>query len=302
MRELPPTVPLALDVFASPESWALPNPKLRTAGHEPNIVPYMLMLGGRPCSYTGSVTCMAVSIAIDLGATTVALAGFDCGYASDGAVYARHTPFEGLRATETGDGLMGFDGCEAKIRTPTAALRAEGTRFASGDVLTEHVLVSFAEWLARVAQRRTIVAVGSRGLRIPHVADVSEDEFAAFIQGPRVAFDLPPPIPSEVVLAVLDRIEADARDKLDSGAIYPQPGDPLLNLWIVPRMLGITRTTSSPADRVRAIRKALVTGCEQVIEGVTAARKMLLAEADASKREGTKLFLSSEIDLSGRYQ
>lgn len=276
MHELPAHVPLALDAFASPASWSLPNPKFRCFGHEPNIVPYALKLGARPCSYTGTVTSMAIAVAADLGSTTIALAGFDCGYGPDGAVYAKHTPFEGLRASECEDGLIRFDGSTAKQRGPVPAVRADGTRFAGCDVLTEHALIGFGEWVAKAASRRVILSLGSRGVGIPFVAELEADQLSPFIHGKATLDELPAPIPKLVVEGMLDALEADAREKLaDPAAIYPSPGVPLLNLWIVPRMLHVSRTAGSPGDRVRMIRSALATGCEQIIEAVSKARERL---------------------------
>jgi hypothetical protein len=269
-----------LDVLASPANWAVPADRhMAIASHEPNLARYIRMLGGIPMAYSGSVSCAATASAITLGATTVVLLGQDLGYPRD-RMYSKGTLYEDLAITRDGDRLSfaGDSKAKASVTRQPTRIHRYWTHETPPTIDTDPAFESFRSWFAKACERRTIINASEGGSHIPGTVALGLGEVLRSLEPLTRRVGMPTIHSVDNAGAtratrVLDDIEEQARTHLSSSAIMPSASFPLLNMWIIGKVLAAASPSYSPRQRVEMYREAVRQGCEQAIECVREARE-----------------------------
>jgi hypothetical protein len=268
-----------LDMLAGAANWdAAVNP-CAIASHEPNIAEAVCALNGFPFGYSGSVSCAATAAAVALGASTIVLLGQDLGYAQ-GRMYGAATAHADVAMAEDEAGRLTFTGTS---KQKAAAPRLEAPRFrhwtrsaATPPRTTDHTFTGFRGWFEKLAKRRTVINASETGVHIDGAMSVPVRDLVASLP-PRHGPGCKPPMPvlevvdMERVHAVLDDFEMEARQHIESGALMPSAGFPLLNMFVVGSTVA-AHHCGNEVDRVQLLREGVREGCEQVIEAVREAR------------------------------
>lgn len=167
---------VALDSVVSAAAWERFPKAALVWKAEPAFYEWALRLGCEPLLFSESVGVMAVAVARYLGASTIVLAGHDCAYASDGRMYATHSPFADLR-WEVREGLVRTLSVleqPSKIRAPAPAWT--GINNAGEASVTEPSMAPLPEAIARAGRGCEMHAIGPEALVVPGVGMCTLDE------------------------------------------------------------------------------------------------------------------------------
>lgn len=253
-------IQVALDAVSHPNNWAACPDALAFASHEPATVPYLLALGQRPVSYSGSVACAAAALAILWSASPIVLVGQDLAY-TGGRMYALGTPYEDMRCEDLG-GVVHFSGHSKTLHSEPALYRdAWG---GEGRVLTRNDLASFAQWFELAADAQAVWNCTEGGVRIKAALEMPLSAALTALR-PR-QWDAPPLPDKPNYDSVRALLCGEALDVLEDQS--PGNAMPLLNLWTAPAILSGQAASLSSAQRAARVAEARRDGAQAVVDAM----------------------------------